>query len=153
MPVSSSKSMRIYYVAILVTGIFVLSYFREYLFLGINQVLMHDTYKEDSIFETLGSFSKTGISILKWMLSIAFACFIAALTVGILNLIYYPNTYLKTTLFTFLALLILSFICISVGYITNNYDSGYYLARVLLGFTQNPIILLFLIPAIKLSGK
>ena len=153
MALSSSKPQRVALTTLLIAAIFVFSYFREHVFLGINNVIRHDLASPGSMFESLLSVSQTNLSIIKWVLTIIFAMGIATLTYFSLNIIFYPKKHFKIVLYSFSALLALSFFCVATGYIFSSYENGYYLARVIMGLTQNPVILFVLIPAIKLTEK
>ena len=96
-------------------------------------------------------FSTYELYATKWLLTIIFSILFFAYAVIGTRLIYQTKHYTKTITILFISIFIISALAYSIGYFTGNLTKGYHFARVFMGASQSPLILLILLPAIKLS--
>jgi len=135
----------------------ILGFLRDFLFVNLNyqasKTYYHtiNDYRISESIRFLESWSYTKLYYTKWALTILFSSCYALLTLYSIHLVFKSKFYNKLTMYTYLTLLILSFIAFGVGYLSDNLTKGYSIARQMMGWLQSPIILMLLMPALLLN--
>jgi hypothetical protein len=135
--------------SLLVIGIVLAGFLREYLFVNINWI--YKTLTERRInqarkeFYFLLEWTPTQINTIKWILTVFFFALFTALTALIIQSIFNNRFYNKITLFSFLAILAGSGFLFVIGYLFGISNSIYHITRTLMGIGQSfmPLMILY----------
>lgn len=134
---------------LLVTGIVLAGFLREYLFANINWI--YKTLTEGRInqarkeFYFLLEWTPAQIDTIKWILTILFFALFTALTVFIIQSIFNNKLYNRITLLSLLAILACSGFLFVIGYLFGISNSIYHITRTLMGIGQSfmPLMILY----------
>jgi hypothetical protein len=136
--------------------LYIIGYFRDYLFVGINYRIASLTYNEfpdnlPPIPDFFLRFSIEHLYVIKWILTILFTLLYYSVSCFTVYYLFRERKFVIYTTFLFGAVFIISFLIIVTGYVINNHDDTYTLSRHLMGFAQSPVLLMILIPAFGIS--
>ena len=146
----------ILYLSILAILIIALGFLRLFLFENINyhlQFLYYDmerSYMAESL-NFLRSFTYDELYEIKWILTILFSLTYLLFTCLVIKLLFCVRKYVLWTIYIFAAIIFISFVLYTSGYLINQDAIGYRLARICMGVVQSPLPLMVLIPAFTLS--
>lgn len=151
---SGKRKMQVVLLFVLVVA---LSFFREFVFLNINEqcrvTYYHASDSHVSSWMTfLGNFSYTQLYYSKWALTLFFPFLLMLLSCLIVRLIFNKKEYIKWTVITYVCVVFLSFLLFALGWLFNFQDKGYTFARAIIGIAESPVILMVLIPAFKIMN-
>lgn len=135
-----------------------LGYLRDSIFKTINALLRAWDLEEDYFLPTflkfLENFEYETLINLKWLLTFIFTALYLFFSLITIKVLFQNRTFMKITLFVYIALLIVSGGFMMFGYFFDGTaEKMYTFARYLMGLAQSPLILMILIPAFKLSEK
>ncbi|MBN4051358.1 hypothetical protein JYU16_00930 [bacterium AH-315-M05] len=149
------SSLSILYLSILAILIIAMGFLREFLFVNINYHLqflyyhMERSYMAESL-NFLRSFTYDELYKIKWILTILFTLVYLFFTCLVIKLLFHGKKCVLRTIYIFAAIIFISFIFYTSGYLINQDAIGYRLARICMGVVQSPLPLIILIPAFKL---
>lgn len=144
------------YVILLVIGILLLGSFREFTFLNINfqlQYMYYDTeyYRVAPFFHFLNNFEYSTIYYSKWLLTGGFALAFLILSVLMIKVLFNQRRLITITVASYIILCTVAAISYALGKLAGSTDTGYTIARFLMGLLQSPVVLMFLVLAFKLQ--
>lgn len=144
-----SKSVRRIVVVLLVLTYIGLGFFREFVFLNINEQMRVTYYKVgDShvspILSGLQHFSYAELYYGKWPLTLLFAVAFAALAASIVRVALQTRTYSRWIWIAYGSVFLLGALVFLVGNMLGNAAITYDLARFLAGMVESPLLLLML---------
>ena len=130
-------------------------YFRDFFFININKQLHALGYVRNSnpepIDETLlfiTVFSYKQLFIIKWILTIVFGILYWGIGMSVIKfLTSNENIYRKGFTMVYLALIVISSLFISTGWILSDNTWTYTTSKFLMDIAQSPKVIMFLIPA------
>lgn len=136
--------------------LFIIGYFRDYLFVGINYritSLLYNDFTNDlpPIPSFFLQFSANELYNIKWLLTIFFTLLYYSVSCLIVYYLFQERKFLIYTSVLFALVLFISFLITGIGYIIKDHGDAYTLSRQLMGLAQSPILLMILIPAFRLS--
>jgi len=135
-------------IAIILTLIVMgLTLIRENLFLEINAILSGENVNRANFYlfyDYFASFSIQKLSLLKWVLSIAFIVVMIATSYGALHFWYEKKQYNKITGWFYLVTIAVLLLLVVVTKVTGVFDDAYVILRKVLGFLQSPLPLFIL---------
>ncbi|MEQ9187365.1 MAG: hypothetical protein RLP15_06485 [Cryomorphaceae bacterium] len=138
-----------------VVGVIILGFYREFIFVHINEQLFALWYDEPSRASDMIPFLKSTdyytLYYSKWALTVLFASLFYVSVGGVLKLIF-QTTYWKELGIVYAFLFGVAGIALGIGYLSNNIDDTYTVARFFMGIAQSPILLMLMIPAILLRN-
>lgn len=124
-------------------ALFSLGYIRETVFVVINSVLNNIGFPYNKSYVTPPAFlyemSSSEILTLKWGLTLGFALLFLAATSFIIYRYFKTFGYVKITIVLYTSIALLAGLSMLVGYIINDYENTYPLARFLMGLLQYPL--------------
>ncbi|CAN5519616.1 hypothetical protein BH10BAC1_BH10BAC1_12520 [soil metagenome] len=152
---SPSRALALVFMAILIIGS---GYLRDSIFKSMNALLrawdLNQDYYLPRFLSFMENYEYETIVNLKWVLTVLFSILYLLFALIAIKLVFNNRNYLKITFYTYIGIIILSGIFISIGFIAKgSAEKMYEFARYLMGFAQSPIVLMVLIPAFKLSEK
>ena len=120
----------------------ILSYFRELIFLSINDLIADNQihYKGHINVDFLSSYSKSSLIKLKYILTILFTLIFSLITVWGLKLSFNETKPSLIALFLYLLIFTLAFVFLSIGFFTDKFKTFYPLLRTFIDYLHNPII-------------
>jgi hypothetical protein len=131
-----------------------IGFYREFIFTSINSVMLNILKSKDfnhsGFHANLLAFIYFILYFIKWALTFLFTFiyfFFACLSIFI---VYRNTKYVMICGCFFIAVFLLAFIFMGMGYVFHKYDLFYLFARKLMGLAQSPALLMILIPAFKL---
>ncbi len=135
-----------------------LGYLRDSIFKTINALLRAWDLSQDfylpNYLTFLENFEYNTLVNLKWALTLFFSILYLFLSIFAIKWLFNNKKQVNITIFTYLAIIFLSGLFISIGLLWHaSSDKMYEFARYLMGMAQSPIILMLLIPAFKLAEK
>ena len=135
-----------------------LGYLRDSIFKTINALLRAWDLSQDfylpNYLTFLENFEYNTLVNLKWALTLVFSILYLFLSIFAIKWLFNNKKQVNITIFTYLAIIFLSGVFISIGLLWDaSSDKMYEFARYLMGMAQSPIILMLLIPAFKLAEK
>jgi hypothetical protein len=151
------KSTRIS-LAILLAAIFLAcGFLRDYVFLNVNEqtrvAYYHSTDSSLSpSLHFLTRFSYMQLYYAKWMFTFFFSFLFMVLTLAFVKLFFREKKFLRWTVFAYGGLILLAGLFFLGGYLADNSEKGYLIARFLMGMAQGPVVLMVLIPSFKLMA-
>lgn len=146
------------YLLILILALLAAGFYRDFLFKSINALLQSWDNDMDYVmpgglrfFEEMEYDSIVNV---KWFLTFFFSMVYLAIAMLAIRVLFQNKRYVRITIYTYIAILALSSLCILSGkLITGLADGSYEIARYLMGIVQSPLILMVLIPGFKLTEK
>jgi hypothetical protein len=135
-----------------------LGYFRDFVFTHINWRLQDLYYEKNRhplppILDIFRGLSYSHLYYFKFLLTTVTALMYLGIYYLVVKLIFRENKYLKITLLAFLGIILISSIFYGYGIIFNDFQRGYHLSRIFLGFVQSPLLLMLLIPVFLLDRR
>lgn len=135
-----------------------LGYLRDSIFKTINALLRAWDLDQDFFLPNyltfLENFEYNTLTNLKWALTLVFSILYLFLSIFAIKWLFNSKKHVKITIFTYLAIICLSALFISIGLAWDTTsDKMYEFARYLMGMAQSPLVLMLLIPAFKLAEK
>ena len=117
--------------------LFVIGYFRDYIFVGINYRIASLTYNEfpDNLPPIPSFFLRFNIEelyLIKWILTILFTILYYSVSCLTVYYLFRQKKFIIYTTALFGAVFIISFIIIIMGYVIKNHDDTYTLSRHLM---------------------
>ncbi|MBQ21001.1 MAG: hypothetical protein CMD31_09625 [Flavobacteriales bacterium] len=135
-------------IAIILTLILMgLTLIRENLFLEINAILSGENINRANFYlfyEYFASFSIEKLSLLKWILSIAFIAIMITTSYVALHFWYEKKQYNKITGWFYSVVIVVLLLLVVVTKVTGVFDDAYVLLRKMIGFLQSPLPLFIL---------
>lgn len=152
--------MKLRYLVVLgcVLLLFVIGFFREFVFENINLHMTHLSQNDGMVnlpgpLILLKSFSYQQLYYTKFVLVVLFAALYFGFTFLGLSSFYGSYNYLTITLLFFGGVFTLSFVIFIIGKVTGKGAEAYSISRYLIEFIQSPLSLFILIPATKLLNE
>ena len=147
------KGKRRLWIILSVIGVIILGFYREFIFVHINEQLFALWYDEPSRASDRIPFLKSTdyytLYYAKWFLTVFFAALFYVAIVGVLKVIFNAN-YWKELGVIYGVLTVGAIIAMGLGYVTNSVEDLYIIARFLMGIAQSPLLLMIMIPGIML---
>lgn len=146
------------FLALFIILLIALSFFRESVFININAHMWYLYYQNDKSYllpwlSFLKPLSYSQLYSLKWILTVFFSILFFSLTSIIIKLMFNEWKFIKWTLIVFCGFLSVAALSYTAGILFNNTSDGYIVSRFFIGLVQSPFLLIFLIPAFKLSSS
>ena len=112
-----------------------LGFVRDHIFVSLNQVI--------------GSGGDSGgkLSMLKWVLTIAFSVFYFINTSALLFALFQSKTYIRIAGFSYVFLFAVSFLAALAGFMMSSFENVYHFVRMVMGIAQSPVVAMLLVPA------
>jgi amino acid permease len=146
--------MRKLQVGSMIIAVVALGFFREFVFVHINEYLFALWYDEPSraleVLPFLANFDYYTLYYAKFFLTALFAGLFFLASLITLRLIYAKN-YWKLLSVIYAVLFVVAGIAMAVGYLGDGIRQTYPFARLVMGLAQSPLILMVLIPGIWLQ--
>lgn len=140
-------------IALSVAAVVAIGFFREFLFMNINEQLFALWYDEPSrasdAIPLLKSLDYYPLYYSKWILTALFSVLFYGLTIGVLHVVF-NRTFWKEVALIYGILIVCSVLAMAYGYFTGTLHDTYLLARLFMGVAQSPLILMVMIPGIWL---
>ncbi|MBI3133415.1 MAG: hypothetical protein HYZ14_01960 [Bacteroidetes bacterium] len=136
---------------ILVLGIVLLGFVRDYFFMNINWIFLHLTVGRPNQaldeFHFLLNWTPEEINALKWLLTFLFSGLYLLLTWLIIRICFQNPVYNRITLIAYLALTGLALLLYFISLFTGQSDDLYGVIRTLMGLAQSfmPLMILYLL--------
>lgn len=138
----------------MIIGVIALGFFREFVFVHINEYLFALWYDEPSraleVIPFLANFDYYTLYYAKFFLTALFAGFFFLASLLTLQLIYQQN-YWKLLGIIYLVLFATAGVAMAIGYLGDSIRQTYPFARLVMGVAQSPLVLMVLIPGIWLQ--
>ena len=135
-----------------------LGYFRDYIFININFLSgvkyypgIETDYKLPSQLGFLNAFTYEQLYYGKFLVTLLFSAAFLLVSIIVIKKIFADSKYIKWTVYTYISLIVLSGVFYSYGMLFNDFNNGYKLSRVFMGFLQSPFVLMVLVPAFKIA--
>lgn len=133
-------------------------FFREYLFLNINEQIRVTYYQVtdthvDPPLQVLAQFSYVELYYGKWLLTLIFALIMAALTALIIKWWFGARELVRIGLLVYGTVFALSFIFFLIHTLFPKLEGSYAISRFLVGMTETPLLSVLLIAAFTLVNK
>jgi len=134
-----------------------LGYLHNMLFVNINKQLHHlyyltkDSYIDAHMKDLIEGHSYNNLMWAKWIFTALFTISYLLLSCLILKLLFGDNGIIKSAIFLYSALILISAILYFGGALIGEPWGGYRLARFCMGILESPVPLMILIPAFGLS--
>lgn len=149
---------KVLYLVGLFIVMFLLGLFREFTFLNLNfqlQYLYYDTpyYRVHAFFHFLNDFEYLTLYNSKWVLTILFTLCFMALSLLIIKSAFGQKRLLRITLISYGVVFLLAGGAYGLGLLLGSRETGYIVARFLMGLLQSPIPAMVLLLAFKLQQK
>jgi hypothetical protein len=138
---------------------FILGYFRNFIFLSINNRASALYYNEPSfvlsgILSFFNQFSYKDLITLKWILTFLFSVFFTLLSLATVSTLFHNQQYNSLCLILNIFVIVISVIFIFSGrFIASFSNSGFVISRSLIHLEQSPIITLIMVMAIYYHNK
>ncbi len=137
-----------------------LGYFRDYIFININFLsgvkyypnIVTD-YKLPQQLFFLNAFTYEQLYYGKFLVTMLFSASFLVVSIIVIKKLFSSLTYVKWTVYTYISLIVLSGVFYTYGMLFNDFNNGYKLSRVFMGFLQSPFVLMVLVPAFKIAEK
>lgn len=147
----------ILYALIAVALIAATGFFREFMFVNINEQLSFLYYGSDVSYMSprlafLSTWSYDNLYYLKWILTLVFSA-VFLLESALLAKVLFASYHLKELLFIYVLLLSISVVLYLPFFLAGNGEQGYILARFFMGIAQSPLPAMLLIPALFLRKR
>lgn len=149
-----------FYIIISIFVFFLLGYFRDYLFVNINDALYYISHNSfpvqhsvDNKLTILLELSYSQLYYTKWMLTIIFSAAFLILSMGTLKFFFAKEKYFQPLLFIYIFLIIISSALTLLGILLKDNTWTYKISRFLMGISQSPLPLMIIIFALKLSNN
>jgi len=145
-------------IALLILGLFVLGFFREFLFENINSHLYYlwkeepNPYLPKSLF-FLENVSYWSLYYGKFTLILLFSVLYLYASLVLIRLFFKEQLYQRITIVFFVGIFSLAALIFALGFAFGAEHEGYGVARKLIEFIQSPLACFFLIPAFLLYKK
>lgn len=144
--------------ALIISLLLFFGYYRDFVFKNINGLLKawdyNITYSLPPSLQFFENYDYDTLSNIKWLLTLLFSIIYLLIALKTIRLLFENKKYTRITLIAYIAVTMVSALCIAAGLIfKNTSETMYEFARYLMGMAQSPIILMILIPAFKLSEK
>ncbi len=135
-----------------------LSFFREFVFLNINEqsrvTYYHTTDSHVSpLMSFLENFSYPVLYYSKWFLTLFFPLLFMYISCMIVKEVFKNKNYIRWTIFSYAGVVGLSILLFALGWLFNFSEKGYTFARAIIGITESPVILMLLIPVFKIQDS
>jgi hypothetical protein len=142
-------------IVLLLLGYSILGFFREFLFVNINEQMRVSYYHaQDSVLapsmQFLEGFSYSNLYYAKFPLTLVFAAIFCLLSCLVIYLMFRERRLVKFTVAAFAFVFILGWLFFLLGYFSGNGVFGYTIARFLAGMTESPALLVVLMAAFRL---
>ncbi len=129
---------KFFIVALIVLAI-VLGFFRDYIFVSINQLI-----------ET-GQDVSGHYAILKWVLTGLFSLLYMGITCTLLFFLFQSKKYAWVGISAYTLLIVVAGLVGGVGVVVISFEKIYPFVRSILGFVQSPVVMMILVPACFLN--
>ena len=143
-------------ISVFVLLLIALSFLRESVFVNINAHIWYLFYENDkthliSFLSFLYPLSYKELYWFKWGLTVFFSMIFLFFSCIIIFLVFKEKKFIRWTIFSYIAVLLVAGIAYFSGSILNSIEQGYLISRFFMGLVQSPFLLIFLIPAFKLA--
>jgi hypothetical protein len=139
-----------------VLGVVVLGFFREFLFIHINEQLFALWYDEPSqatnSIPWLKELDYFTLYYGKWVLTIFFAAAFYFAALLVLRYLF-DQSYWRELGWIYLGLITLSGLALGIGKLASQLDDAYLIARFLMGIAQSPLLLMIMVPGVMLRQR
>lgn len=144
-----STTVRRMLVVLLVLGYAGLGFFREFVFLNINEQMRVAYYNSpDShlspALSFLENFGYNTLYYLKWPLTLVFAALFCTLAVFVIRIGFATRQYTRLVILAFAGVFMLGALLFMAGWLFNSNTTVYDLSRFLAGLVESPVLLLML---------
>lgn len=144
--------------AFLVLLFILTGFFREFVFLNVNEQMRVTYYSSPDNFvapsmQWLSSISYTSLYYFKWILTAVFILIFAGLTAVIVKLIFQDKKLIRISVITYLAIFSASFLFYLIGALSGNTETTYTIARFLAGLAESPALLIILVGAFTIIRR
>lgn len=131
-------------IVLLIVCLIILGFVREHFFLSVNRLILHPEEKNaeiNSIFSFLINFTPSTLLKIKWISTLLFVIFFAALSFLLAKQLFPTQNTLMILLISYGGILVLAGFGMLAGYLISSLKiQGYYFARWLLGAAQSPLL-------------
>jgi len=110
----------------------------------------YDYYYNHGKFEALYGFSRSGLTTLKWIMTVFFVIVFLGINLLLLHLLTQQRTVLKWTMLLYLVFFVLSFGIYLFGKLTGTFEQAYAVSRRIVGALQSLVPLMLVLPAVWL---
>jgi len=144
--------------ALLVLLFILTGFFREFVFLNVNEQMRVTYYNSPDNFVSpsmhwLGSISYTSLYYLKWILTAVFILIFAGMAAVIVKLIFQDKKLIRISILTYLLIFATSFLFYLIGALFGNTETTYAIARFLAGLAESPALLIILVGAFTIIRR
>ncbi|MGL4598181.1 MAG: hypothetical protein ACRCYO_11650 [Bacteroidia bacterium] len=133
----------------------VLGFFREFLFVNINEQMRVAYYhsKDSALASSMRFLEQYDYSTLyysKFPLTLLFAILCCGLSCWVIYLLFRERSLVRFTIIAFVLVFVLGWLFFLLGYFSGNGAFGYTIARFLAGMTESPALLVVLMASYRL---
>ena len=133
-------------------------FFREFLFVNINEQMRISYYNAPESFlapslNWLSSFDYTTLYYMKWPLTLAFTAVFAFYSATVVRLVFNDKSLVKITWLAYTFVFTLSFLFFLFGMLIGSRETTYGIARFLAGIIETPAMLAVLVASFLLLRK
>ena len=137
--------------------LFILGYIRETLFLVVNSVLLKYPFPYNRSYitppEFLQNLTPDELISIKWLSTFGFSALFCFATAFLIHYYFKRKLFLKITFLLYIGITCFSGTSMLLGYMLNDYNYFYPLARFLMGLLQYPLFSLILFVLFYYSEK
>ncbi len=144
--------------ALLVLLFILTGFFREFVFLNVNEQMRVTYYNAPDTFvapsmQWLESLSYTSLYYFKWILTAVFILIFAGMAAVIVQLIFQDKKLIRIAVHTYLLIFSTSFLFYLIGALFSNTETTYAIARFLAGLAESPALLIILVGAFTIIRR
>jgi hypothetical protein len=136
----------------------IIGFFREFLFLNVNEQLrvMTSRYKEsyvDPSMQWISGLSYSTLYISKWLFTFVFTALFAFIASRTIKIAFEDKGLIKLTWIAYAVVFCLGMLFYLIGSLIGNPEATYDLARFLAGLTETPVLLVILSASFLAMGR
>ncbi len=133
-------------VALLVVLFVATGFFREFVFVNVNEQRRVAYYHTDDSqlapsMQWLTAFDDTTLYYAKWPLTLAFTALFAGLTALIVRIAFNDRRLVRITWLAYAGVFAIAFLIYAAGWLTGNSESTYEISRFVVGIAETPALL------------
>lgn len=122
-----------------------LGFIRDGIFALTNELIeIQDQLSTDSV---------SSLYKLKWLMTFVFSGAYLLLAMGIIKLLFQNGTFIRLTVLFYIVFIIVAGLTYIGGHLLGDADTGYVLARKIMGMVQSPILIMILVPGFYLGKQ
>ena len=136
-------------ILVVVSIYIVIGFFREFIFLNINEqirvVYYHETDSHVSnAMQWISQFSYSTLYYSKWLLTLTFTTIFALIAGLAIKIAFAEKTLVRITWLVYAAVFVLGLLFFIAGSVSGNIDNTYNISRFIAGLTETPALLAIL---------